>query len=191
MKLQMKISKILCITILAFAVLGFVFSLGLSNTLYNVYMQQANGLRKNQGPHLFLEIQSFNSDLVNICITFIVAAVFLFVTKIHSRRNYYISNIVVTVVAVGLNLALGIYGLINCLDFRHRFLTEVNFEAYKQAVELLNIGVYTESTFWFDINAILLIIQMILALGLVGNLILKLRLMKEEKRLLAGGALNE
>lgn len=191
MKLQMKMSKILCILILAFAVLSFVFALGLSNTLYNVYMQQANGLGKNQGPHLFKEIQPFNTELVNISITFIVAAVFLFVTKIHSRRNYYISNIVATIVVAGLNIGLGIYGVINCLIFRNRFLTEVNFEAYKKAVEYLGIGKYSESTFWFDINAIILIVLMILSLGLIANLILKLRLMKEEKELLNGGALHE
>lgn len=191
MKLQMKISKILCYTVLAFAVLGFIFSLGLSNTLYNVYMQRANGLGKNDGPHLFLQIQPFNHNLVNICIAFIVAALFLFVTKIHSRRNYYISNIITTIVVVGLNLGLGLYALINVLKFRQRFLTETDFETYEYLVNYLKVGKYSDSTFWFDINAAILIILMILSLGLVANLILKLRLMKKEKELLLGGALHE
>lgn len=191
MKLQMKISKILCISILVIAVLSFVFALGLSNTLYNVYMQQANGLRKNEGPHLFLEIQPFNSELVNISIISIVAALFLFVTKVHSRRKYYISNVVATIAVAGLNIGLGIYGIVNCLIFRNRFLTEVNFESYKKAVELLGIGKYSESTFWFDINAIILVISIILSLGLIANLILKFSLMKKENELLNGGTVNE
>lgn len=193
MKLQMKISKILCLVVLITCAINFIFSLGLTTDIYHLYLAKSfdalSGV-KLSGTGLFKEIQPFNTSFVDACIAMIIVAVFLFVTKTNSRRKYYISNYISTAASVLCNIGVSVWAIINIASYRSRYLNETDFELYLKYANEYGAK-YTESTFWFDINIILLILNIVVTLGLVVNLILKISLMKAEDRLLNGGTVNE
>jgi hypothetical protein len=139
-----------------------------------------------KGVELFEDIQPFNSQLVAVSIVMIVLAVFLFVTRTHLRRRYYISNHVAIWVAGLANIAVSVWGILNILKFKKQFLTEVDFEAWLEMRELIPDFPYTESTLWLDLNIASRLLLIVISLLLFVNLIWKIMLMKYEDRLLAG-----
>ncbi|MDD3999462.1 MAG: hypothetical protein PHX62_01025 [Bacilli bacterium] len=183
MKLQLKFQKIVCYLVLVVCALAFVFSLGLVTDIYNLMPAVDWGI---QGNEIFLDIQPFNRNQVNLVILMIIAAVFLFITRTNVRRKYYTSNYIATLMVVLINIAVSIWAIINVLEFKQRFLTEVDFPAWLAIRDIISDFPYTESTLWLDFNIITFILVILATLALLGNLIWKIMLMKYEDKLLSG-----
>ena len=181
MKKQLKFQKKVCYIALLASAIAFFFSLGLLTDLYNLMFATTV-----KGCEIFKDIQPFNRAMVRDCILMIVMVVFLFITRTHIRRRYYISNYIAVAAASLISSFLAIYDITQILNFKRRFLTEVDFEKWLEMRELIEDFPYTESTLWFDLNVITLSLVIVASLLLVGNLIWKINLMKFEDKLLSG-----
>lgn len=181
MKKQLKFQKKVCYIALLASAIAFFFSLGLLTDLYNLMFAT-----KVKGHEIFNDIQPFNRAMVRDCILMIVMVVFLFITRTHIRRRYYISNYIAVAAASLISSFLAIYDITQILNFKRRFLTEVDFEKWLEMREQIEDFPYTESTLWFDLNVITLSLVIVASLLLVGNLIWKINLMKFEDKLLSG-----
>lgn len=181
MKKQLKFQKKVCYIALLASAIAFFFSLGLLTDLYNLMFATTV-----KGREIFNDIQPFNRAMVRDCILMIVMVVFLFITRTHIRRRYYISNYIAVAAASLISSFLAIYDITQILNFKRRFLTEVDFEKWLEMRELIEDFPYTESTLWFDLNVITLSLVIVASLLLVGNLIWKINLMKFEDKLLSG-----
>lgn len=187
-KSQMKFQKIFSLALLIFAAVCFVFSIGITTDMYGLYLSSAVSFF--DGINLYDEIQSYNHYAVIFSLVLICSCLLPFIFASNTRRLYYLDNYIATGVQAGVFVFWGIYIMINSIDYKHRFLTEVDFESYKAAAELYKFR-YSESTFFFDAGIVLAILCFVLALVMVGNVIWKVMLMKKEKELLSLGANND
>ncbi|MCR5564582.1 MAG: hypothetical protein K6F59_02135 [Gammaproteobacteria bacterium] len=183
MKIQMKIQKIICFLALFASAFAFIFSLGVSTTVYN--LNQTTAFMPGVIADGYYDaVQEFNHKYVLECIGLIVLAVLLFITQTSKRRNYYVSNYVAILAFTGYSLFVAITSLQTLQGFKETFLNETDFEMWKMIHEMIDAVRYTESTFWFDINMIMLIIVVIASALLVLNLVWKIVLMVNEAKLL-------
>lgn len=186
-KKQMLFQRIVCMAVLVASALVFVYSLGLLTDLYDsLYLtirDPANlEMTTVQGSRIYYDMQSFNSELTKVGIGLILVSLVLFLMNTHSRRKYYIGNFVAVALSVVCNVAATVWAVIEISGYRAKFL-QMDFEALKAHAEMWKT-LYTESTFWFDAGYIVFGILMIATVLLVVNLILKLNVMKDEKRLI-------
>lgn len=184
MKLQTKVQKIVCLIVLMTSALSFFISLGLATDLS--VLKKAK-IYRIAGNELFTTIQPFNRLLVRITIGLIVLAIFLFITRTHLRRRYYISNYIAISIVVLANIGTSIWAILTIVDFRNQFLNNVDFEGWREVIELYDPTFpYTESTFWLDFNIVARVLVILATLLLFVNLIWKISLMKYEDKLLSG-----
>lgn len=183
MKKQMKIQKIICFLALFASAFAFIFSLGVSTTVYN--LNQTTAFMPGVIADGYYDaVQAFNHTYVLECIGLIVLAVLLFITQTSKRRNYYVSNYVAILAFAGYSLFVAITSLKTLQGFKETFLNETDFEMWKMIHEMIDAVRYTESTFWFDINIAMLIIVVVASALLVLNLVWKIVLMVNEAKLL-------
>ena len=181
MKKQMIFQKLVCLIALLAAAIAFFFSLGLLTDIYKLMF--AVGVR---GSELFKQMQPFNRQRVIRCIAMILLAVLLYVTRTQLRRRYYISNYVAIGGTVILNVLFSSLSIARILEYKRRFLTEVDFEAWLALRESIPDFPYTESTLWLDLNIAMQSLVIAASLLLVINLLWKTKLMKFEDKLLSG-----
>lgn len=186
-KKQMLFQRIVCMAVLVASALVFIYSLGLLTDLYNsLYLtirDPANlEMTTVQGSRIFYDMQSFNGELTKVGIGLILVSLVLYLMNTHSRRKYYIGNFVAVALSVVCNVAATVWAVIEISAYRAQFL-QMDFEALKSHAEMWKT-LYTESTFWFDAGYVVFGILMITTALLVVNLILKLNVMKDEKRLI-------
>lgn len=186
-KKQMVFQRIVCMAVLVASVLVFVYSLGLLtdlyDSLYSTIRDPANlEMTTVQGSRIYYDMQSFNSDLTKVSIGLILVSLVLFVMNTHTRRKYYIGNFVAIALSVVCNIAAAIWGVAGISVYRAQFL-QMDFEALKAHAEMWK-SLYTESTFWFDAGYVVFGILVITTVLLVVNMIMKLNVMKDEKRLI-------
>lgn len=186
-KKQMLFQRIVCMAVLVASALVFVYSLGLLTDLYDsLYLtirDPANlEMTTVQGSRIFYDMQSFNSELTKVGIGLILVSLVLYLMNTHSRRKYYIGNFVAVALSVVCNVAATVWAVIEISGYRTKFL-QMDFEALKAHAEMWKT-LYTESTFWFDAGYMVFGLLMIATVLLVVNLILKLNVMKDEKRLI-------
>lgn len=182
MKLQMKVQKIICLIALFAGALAFIFALGLSTTVYQLHQTEALISAEPEG--FYEAVQAFNHKLILYCIVLILCAVTLFITGTNSRRNYYISNYVSTALCVIAGLVIAFITIANVSGFINIFKNEVDFETWATDTQIMDAIRYTESTFWFDINIVTMVLVIIADVLLVLNLVWKIMLMKNEDKLL-------
>lgn len=186
-KKQLVFQRIVCILLLFAAGIVFVYSLGLMTDLYDsLYstMMDPDDLSVTtvEGSIIYYDMQPFNRSLTHVSIGLILVTLVLFITNTHSRRKYYIGNYIAIGLSVICNVAASIWALIEIAAYKAQY-QQIDFEQLKFHSELWNTY-YTESTFWFDISFVVFGILLIATVLLVVNLILKLIMMKEEKRLI-------
>jgi hypothetical protein len=181
MKLQIKFQKILCIVSILLAAFAFAFSLGISTDIYQLMLAGEYGVETGG---LYDVVQDFNHNLVFLCIVMILTSTGLFITGTNTRRNYYVSNYVAIILTFLFDTITCIICIKQISSFKATFLTEVDFEMWALVHEMISEIRFTESTFWFDINTLMLTIIIICNILLVLNLIWKTMLMKKEKALL-------
>ena len=187
-KSQMKFQKILTLVLLIFAAVCFVFSLGITTDMYGLYLCSA--VSYFDGINLFSEAQPYNRAAVILSIVLILTCLLPYIFATNKRRLYYIDNYASIGVQGGFFLFYGVYILINSIKLKTRFLTEIDFAAYKETTELFQFK-YSESTFFLDMGIVLSVLCFVMVGLMAFNLIWKLKIMKQEKELLATGAQND
>lgn len=179
--------RFLCYAALIAAALVFLYSLGIMTDMYGAF---ANTIRRPTSPDkssvagtgILYYMQDFNRTFTNVSIVLIVVSLTLFITCTHSRRKYYIGNFISTALCFISNVAATIWLVPQIMDYRAQYM-QVDFAALKEHAESAG-SLYTDSTFWFDISFVVFGILLLVSVLLVVNLILKIILMKEEKRLI-------
>lgn len=183
----MLFQRIVCMAVLVASALVFVYSLGLLTDLYDsLYLtirDPANlEMTSVQGSRIYYDMQPFNSSLTKVGIGLILVSLVLFLMNTHSRRKYYIGNFFAVALSVVCNTAATVWAVIQISAYRAQFL-QMDFEALKNHSEMWKTP-YVDSTFWFDAGYAVFGILMVATALLVVNLILKLNVMKDEKRLI-------
>lgn len=190
-KKQLKLQKAVCLFALAASVIYFLYALGIMTDLYeSLYFTIRNPDNPARNPVagalIYYDMQGFNKQFLHYGIILILLGCLLFITCTHSRRRYYIGN-VLAVAAHALVSAISVLrARAEILAFRAQYLAEVDFEALKDFSQKRNTY-YTESTFWFDIHTFVFAVVIIANVLLIANLIWKFQLMKEEKQLINAG----
>ena len=190
-KKQMTLQRITSFLLLAAAVLVFVYSLGIMTDLYDslylVSSYKETSSMYVEGSYVYLHMQEFNKQLTTAGIILILTAAALFVFQTNNRRKYYIANYITIGINAVANVAVSIWALINVVKYKAEFLT-IDFVKLKELSELLPDSIaYTESAFWFDAGfAVFGIVFFATALSII-NLVLKIVVMNDEKKLIAEG----
>jgi len=189
-KKQLKLQKIHCFLALVSSVNIFLYALGIMTDLYDtLYSTMRNPADLTQtdveGSIVYYNMQAWNSYFLHCSIVLILLACLLFITNTHIRRRYYVGNFV----------SIGAFALANFYvaweshsyieAFKARFLM-VDFEALFAHADLWRTY-YTESTFWFDVHYAVFCLSVLVSVGLIACAIWKVRLMNEEKKLIAAG----
>lgn len=186
-KKQLVFQRIVCMLMLFASGIVFVYSLGLMtdlyDSLYSTMMNPDDYLETTvEGSIIYYDMQQFNHNLTYVAIGLILVTLILFITSTHSRRKYYIGNYIAIGLSVVCNVAASIWALIEVFAYKAQY-KQIDFEQLKFHSELWNTY-YTESTFWFDVSVVVFGILLVVTVLLIVNLILKLIMMKEEKRLI-------
>lgn len=189
-KKQMAFQKIVCFAVLAAAALVFVYSLGLVTDLYDSLFRTIRSpehLDRTQvaGSRIYYDIQPFNSSLTNVGIGLILISLVLFLMNTQIRRKYYIGNYVAIALSVVANIAATVWAVPQIAFYKATFL-QIDFVALKEYAESWK-SLYTESTFWFDAGYVVFGVLILTTVLLVLNLIWKIKVMKEEKRMIGSG----
>lgn len=189
-KKQMTAQKILCLAAVITSAVFFLYSLGimtdLYDSLYDTMRNPSNPFQTDvSGSIVYYNMQEFNRMFLMYSIGQILLGALLFITNTHSRRRYYIGNYVAT----GLFVAAGVYNAVFAHTyieiFKAQFL-QVDFAALKEHAEMWGT-LYTESTFWFDLHYAVFGLLLVVCALLAANAVWKVRLMKEEAKLLEEG----
>lgn len=196
-KKQLILQKIVCMAMLVMSAVIFLYSLGIMTDIYdtlyftmsdpNDIYNYEDGLTKVFGAPIYYEMQPFNGYFTNLSIGLLLVTLGLFVTCTHSRRKYYIGNYIAVGLSTVCNAAFTVWALSNISFYRAKYL-QVDFAALKDFWERRRRPeVFTDSTFWFDIGYVLFGILLLISVLLIVNTILKVILMKQEKRHIGSG----
>jgi len=188
-KKQMTFQRVVCFLALFVSVLCFLYSLGIMTDLYDTLyamISDPNDLdnAKVAGARVYYDMQGFNRVFLRASIGLILLSCLLFLTNTHSRRKYYIGNLVSTAVNVIGECALGFYIHTQVEMYKNQYLTTVDFEQLRRRLE--RKGTYTDSTFWFDIHYLVLALLILVAVLLIVNFVWKKKMMRGEQALLDG-----
>lgn len=202
MKTQMKFQKIMCLIMLLMGALSAVYcfmycSAGLANigtTLDKSAGQPDWDPVFEPAQRLYYDIQPFNNALLILSIVMILAAVLLYITGTNKRRNYYISNIVATAVVCVIDFVASVYIMVQNGIFLSRFnelmADPAIIEKYQEFAARPDVDFVTSS--WnFTLGFFVYALVILACIGLIINLVLKIKLMKGEKELLAGKFVEE
>ena len=187
---QVKLQKILCLSLLIISALIFLYSLGIMTDLYDALFNTIRNPEKPDkttvtGSRIYYDMQGFNKDFLHAAIGMILLCLTLFVTNTQSRRKYYIGNYVsIALVSTG-SVAFTVWAHGQIEAFKAQF-QQINFEELAEHAAKKK-SLYTESTFWFDIHYAVFGLLLIGAVLLIANAVWKRRLMKEEQALIAQG----
>lgn len=189
-KKQMNLQKIVCLLAIAASALVFIYSLGIMTDLYDsLYSTMRNPADLTQtsvpGSIVYYDMQSFNSTFMEVGIGLILVSCLLFLTNTNIRRKYYIGNYVAAGAYVVCNVATAVWAHGQIEAFKAQFL-QLDFEALRVHADMWKTA-YTESTFWFDLHYGVFAFALIVCALLVGNVVWKINLMKEEQKLIAEG----
>lgn len=196
-RLQMKLQRIITYLCLAAAGLTFIYSLGVSTDTYFLYKVLA--IKSTfKGAEMFYAMQPFNKEFTKYSLILIILAVSGLVFNNHTRRKYYIANYCTTVISSVANIAVAIWGLVNVFYYKAMFLA-VDFTELTDLLKSAPASVFVRngldpenlagpySTFWFDISIAVFGVLILVSLLYIANMIVKIILMKEEKKLLEKG----
>ena len=189
-KKQMKCQKAVCLLCMISSVIVFLYALGIMTDLYDsLYSTMMNPADLTQttvpGSIVYYNMQEFNSVFLKYSIGLILLACLLYITNTHIRRKYYIGNYVAAALFAIANVNIAVWAHQYIEIFKAQFLN-VDFEALKKHAELWKTTC-TESTFWFDIHAAVFALSLIASAALVGVVLWKVSLMKEEQKLIEAG----
>lgn len=190
-KKQLGFQKIICMICVIAAAVSFVYSLGIMTDIYDsLYstMMDPNDLTQTfvPGSIIYYDMQDFNKTFMVLSIGLLLSAALLYLTNTNVRRKYYIGNYVAVGIYSAATLGVTVWSHIQISAFKVQYLTTVDFEALKSFAEMWN-SPYIESTFFLDLHYFAAAISVISVVGLIANVIWKVKMMKEEDMLIAAG----
>lgn len=189
-KKQMTFQRIICFLCIAAGALVFLYALGMMTDLYDMLYNMIPypddpSSAKVEGAMIYYDMQGFNQDLLKAGIGVLLLAVLLMITGTHSRRKYYAANYTAVGLFTAACIAAAAWAHGQVAAYKLQYLTTVDFQSLER--RLSRAGTYTDSTFWFDIHIAVFAFALIAAALLVLNTIWKIRLMKQEKKLIEAG----
>ena len=189
-KKQMTFQRVICFLCIAAGVLVFLYALGMMTDLYDMLYNMIPypddpSSAKVEGAMIYYDMQGFNQDLLKAGIGVLLLAVLLMITGTHSRRKYYAANYTAVGLFTAACIAAAAWAHGQVAAYKLQYLTTVDFQSLER--RLSRAGTYTDSTFWFDIHIAVFAVALIAAALLVLNTIWKIRLMKQEKKLIEAG----
>ena len=189
-KKQMTFQRIICFLCIAAGVLVFLYALGMMTDLYDMLYNMIPypddpSSAKVEGAMIYYDMQGFNQDLLKAGIGVLLLAVLLMITGTHSRRKYYAANYTAVGLFTAACIAAAAWAHGQIAAYKLQYLTTVDFQSLER--RLSRAGTYTDSTFWFDIHIAVFAVALIAAALLVLNTIWKIRLTKQEKKLIEAG----
>ena len=178
--------KALVFASLCVSALVFIYALGFVTDLYSLsfHADATSTLFYVEGAELFYAVQPFNKELLRLAIALILLSVLLFATLTHSRRLYYVSNYVSSLLFAGFAGYVGVLNLVNVLYVKQKYLA-LDFARMQEISDKLKMR-FVQSTFMLDAGIVLSCALLLLALCMVVNLIWKTVWMRREKRLMKG-----
>ena len=187
---QLTWQKILCFAALAVSAIVFLYALGLMTDLYDsLYSTMPYpddpDVTDVPGSQVYYHMQPYNKQLLSASIVMILLSCLLFITSTHSRRRYYVGNVVSSVLWTGAGVWYAIWAHGQSELYKAEFL-QIDFEELAFFAELWETP-YIDSTFWFDAHYVVFALVLLVGLLLIGNLIWKFSLMNAEKRLIEEG----
>lgn len=188
-KKQMTFQRIVCVALLVACAIVFIYSLGLMTDMHNgIYQSYRNGPREGdayKGTEIYQEMQPFNKNLTIISIGLILVSLFNYVMGTNSRRKYYIGNYVSIALSTICNVAATFWSMKELMQYRHDYVTKIDWsnQELKDTIESRG-GVFSDSTFWFDISYIVFGILILFTVLLIVNMVLKIIVMNSEKRMI-------
>ena len=134
------------------------------------------------GARIFYDMQPFNRSFTVYSIIMLAANLLLFIMGTNSRRRYYIGNYVSVAISTAANAAMIVWAMPQIMAFKQQYL-KIDFEELKEFSERRKTY-YTDSTFFFDASYVVFGILALATVLLLVNTVLKIMVMKEEKRLI-------
>ncbi len=203
MKTQMKFQRIMCIIMIVVGALSAIYCfMYCTGALANIgiTVEKSLGAPKYaegfEGPgQLYIDVQPFNQTLLILSIVMIVVAVSLYITATNKRRNYYVDNYVATGLVCATDIGISIYIMVQNGIFLSRFNALMADPAVVAKYEELAAANKTmdcvTSNWTFVLGFVIYSIVILACVALVLNLVWKIMLMRGEKKLLRGNAVNE
>lgn len=188
---QLRFQKIICLLCVIAAAVTFVYSLGILTDIYDgLYLatdpKKPTDDGRVAGSTIYYQMQTFNAQFVRFSIVLILLAALLFLMNTHNRRKYYIGNYVSTVLYSVAGAACVVWSHIQISAYRVQYLTTVDFEALRELCEMKNKP-FIKSTLMLDLHYAVAAIMVISVVGLVYNMIWKIKMMREEDALIKAG----
>lgn len=190
-KKQLKIQKFICLLCIIAAAVTFIYALGMITDINDALRgAMRNPLKPDQtrveGARIYYDMQPFNKQFVNLSLVPILLGCFLYVTNTHIRRKYYFSNFLAVGAYSVSTVAIGLWAHQYIEFFAKRYMETINFEELKAYSEMKGTP-YLDNTNLLDLHRWVLAFAIITVVALVGNMIWKIILMHQEKKLLAAG----
>lgn len=126
MKIRKPIQMIAFIGMLLIAVVFVVYALGFFTTLYDITTGNGGGPAAevfNAGG----EAQRFNKNIMSLAFYGVLLSVILLLLDNHKRKNFFISNMIATLITSVYFIVVAIYVIIKVIYFKS-FYMDVNFE---------------------------------------------------------------
>jgi hypothetical protein len=190
-KSQLRFQKIICLIAVIVAAVYFVYALGILTDIHDALkdtMRNKNDYTQTKVPGsiIFYDMQPFNKLFVNLSIGLILLSCFLFVMNTHVRRKYYIGNYVAIGAYSAGALALTVWSHLQIAAFANQFMTTVDFAAMKEYSDRWG-SLYLDNTFLLDLHYVVGGAAILTVAGLIFNMVWKIKLMREEEKLIAEG----
>lgn len=188
---HLKLQKYICLLCVIAAAVSFVYALGMITDIYDaLYKTMSNPKDLTQtkvpGSIIYYDMQSFNKQFVNYSLVLILLGCFLYLTNTHCRRKYYISNYVAVGAYSVATLAVGFWAHQQIEAYIVQYMTTIDFEALKEFSDKRKT-LYLDNTDMLDLHRVVLGLAIVSVVALVGNMIWKIILMRNEKKLIEAG----
>ena len=190
-KKQLKLQKIVCWLCVISAALCFVYALGMITDIHDALISTMRNPQKPtqtqvDGSWIYYDMQPFNQQFVSRSLILVVLSVFILLTNTHTRRKYYISNYVVVGVYSVATFGLLAWAHQQIEAFAVQYMTTINFEELKVFSEMRGTP-YLDNTNMLDLHRGVFALAIISVLALLGNVIWKIVLMRNENKLIKAG----
>ncbi len=196
----MKYQKIMCLVMLIAGALSAVYSLmfctgALANFGASVTKREGQPVYNDlcvEGGKLYVEVQPYNNAMLIVGIVMILAAAVLYFCGTNKSRKYYAAQYVSSILVAVIDFAGAIFFMVVDGMFYGKFnkimADPVQVNNYKQLAEADPAVDLVSSGGNFGLGFIIFSLVIVACVGLILNLVWKIKLMKGEERLLANSS---
>ena len=134
--------------------------------------------------------QTVTKVLLWMGVVFVLLVAVLYITASNSRRNYYISNSVAVLGTAAYAIILAVLIVVLTAICHYDYYYNVWWNVYEYMADGRSV-VYSDNVATWIVGYVLGAVVLVNAITLIYNYIWKIKLMKGEKALLAGGLVKE